>query len=157
MRHLSSFALGQLVVARAYYQVLALHFKKVTLCIMPILALGSDQMHKIAKGTRFKFGCFSYEWNEWSASHKIEETSRNSSSWQCRHPPCVSSILKQPWRTVPQIFISKRFNQNDCNGQTPSLPSLCQVIQGWLWSTETDHLQSHPPTHTLHLYDGDLL
>ena len=31
------------------YQVLALHFKKVTLCITPILALGSDQMQKIAK------------------------------------------------------------------------------------------------------------
>ena len=32
------------MVARAYYQVLALHFKKVTLCITPILALGLYQM-----------------------------------------------------------------------------------------------------------------
>ena len=31
------------------YQVLALHFKKVTLCITPILVLGSDQMCKITK------------------------------------------------------------------------------------------------------------
>ena len=31
------------------YQVLALYFKKVTLCITPILALGFDQMLKITK------------------------------------------------------------------------------------------------------------
>ena len=31
------------------YQVLALHFKGVTLCILPILALGADQMRKVLK------------------------------------------------------------------------------------------------------------
>ena len=30
------------------YQVIALHVKKVTLCITPILALGADQMQKVA-------------------------------------------------------------------------------------------------------------
>ena len=31
------------------YQVLSLHFKGVTLCILPILALGADQMRKVLK------------------------------------------------------------------------------------------------------------
>ena len=72
------------------YQALALHFKKVTLCITPILALGSDQMQKIAKVPDTNL--LAFHMDELSDEHII----RLKDHLEILHPDNAVIILASP-------------------------------------------------------------